>query len=144
MSLAWIHNLPREEVEKLAMELGVPLQGTLDDLRKRLKEKWKVLGTYLPPQSTDKSEVGIHTAGVSDIKVQCGDVHDHVSYFQIKLRGKVTTDLVKNIPVLSDTEPESVFKFLVRAREVYDLNLVTDAEFLSLLFARMAGRLTHL
>jgi hypothetical protein len=66
----------------------------LDDLRKRL-EKWKALETYLLPQSTDKSEVTMHTAGVSHSKVQCSDVHDHVIYSQIKLRGKVATDLVK-------------------------------------------------
>jgi hypothetical protein len=32
MPLAWIHNLPKEEAEKLATELGVPVQGTLDEL----------------------------------------------------------------------------------------------------------------
>jgi hypothetical protein len=80
MPLAWIYNLPKEEAEKLAMELGVPVQGTLGELRRRLKEKWKTLETYLPPQSEDKSEVTMHTAGVSDTKVQGGDVHDHVSY----------------------------------------------------------------
>jgi hypothetical protein len=86
----------------------------------------------------------MHTAEVCDIKVQCSDVHDHVSYSQIKLRGKVATHLVKNTSVFSDTEPESVFKFLVRAREVYDLNLVMDAEFLALLVARTTGRLTQI
>jgi hypothetical protein len=141
MPLAWIHNLPKEEVEKLAMELGVPVQGTLDKLHKRLKEKWKALQTYLPPQSEDKSEVEMHTARVSDTKVQGGDVHDHARYAQLKLKGKVATDLVKNIPVLSDAEPESVFNFVIRVREVYDLNLVMDAEFLALLVARTTGRL---
>jgi hypothetical protein len=144
MPLAWIHNLHREDAEKLARELSVPVQGTLNDLRKSLKEKWKALETYLPPQSADKSQVAMHAAGVSDNKVRCSDVHDHVSYSQIRLRGKVVTDLVKNIPVLSDTEPECVFKFLVRAREIYDLNLVTDAEFLALLVARTTGRLTQI
>jgi hypothetical protein len=55
----------------------------------------------------------------------------------------VTTDLVNNIPVLSDTESESVFNFIIQAREVYDLNLVTDAEFLALFVARATGRLTQ-
>jgi hypothetical protein len=54
MPLAWLHNLPREEAEKLAMELSVPVQGTLDDLRKSLKEKWKALETYRHPQSIDR------------------------------------------------------------------------------------------
>jgi hypothetical protein len=66
-SIAWIHNLPREEAEKLATEMGVSVQGTLDELRKRLKEKWGALENYLPPQSTDKSEVGMDVAGVSDV-----------------------------------------------------------------------------
>jgi hypothetical protein len=132
MPLACIKNLPKEEAEKLAIELGVPVQGTFDEFRKRLKEKWNALETYLPPQSEDTSEVTKHTAG---------DVHDHGSYVKIKLRGKVASDLVKNIPVFSDTESESVFKFLIRAREVYDLGLVTDAEFLTLLVGRTSGRL---
>jgi hypothetical protein len=118
LPVAWIHNLPKEEAEQLATELGVPVQVTLDKLGKRLKEKWKAVETYLPPQSEDKSKVAMHTAKVSDTKVQGGDVHDHVSLVQIKLKGKLTTDLVKDIPVLSDTEPESVFNFVIRLREV--------------------------
>jgi hypothetical protein len=143
MPLAWIYNIPKEEAEKLAMELGVPLQGTLEELGKRLKRKCKAFMTNLPPQSEDKSEVAMHTAVVSDTKVQGCDMHVHVSYAQLKLRRNVATDLVKNIPVFSDTEPESVYNFLIRAREVYDLNLVTDAEILALLDARTTGRLTQ-
>jgi hypothetical protein len=144
MPLAWIHNLPREQAEKLAIELSLSTQGTLDELRKRLKEKWKTLEGYLPPQSTDKSEVATHATSVSDVKSQSCDLSSQVTYLQIKSRGKVATDLVKNIPVLSDTEPESVFKFLIRAREVYELKLVTDAEFLALLVPKTAGRLTQI
>jgi hypothetical protein len=129
MQLAWIHSLPKEEAEKLAMELGVPVQGIMDELRKRLKDKWRIVETYLPPQSKDKSEVAVHTAGSSNTKVQGGDVHDHGSYLQVKLKGKVATDLVKNIPVLSDTEPENVFGFLVRASKIHRLNLVSDEDF---------------
>jgi hypothetical protein len=99
--------------------------------------------TYLPPQSKDKSEVAMHTAGISDTKVQGGDVHDHSSYVQIKLTERVVTDLVKKIPILFDTEPERVFNFLVRASEVHRLNLVTDEEFLALLVARTTGWITQ-
>jgi hypothetical protein len=56
----------------------------------------------------------------------------------------VVNDLVRKIPVLSDTEPESMFRFLVQAKEVYDLNLVTDGEFLALLVTRMSGRLMQI
>jgi hypothetical protein len=65
MPLAWIHALPKEDAEKLAMELGVSVQGTLDELRKRLRDKWRLMETYLPPQSTDKSGVAVHTAASS-------------------------------------------------------------------------------
>jgi hypothetical protein len=78
------------------------------------------------------------------LTLQNSDVHGHVSYSQIKLRGKVVTDLVKNIPVLSDMEPGSVFRFLIRAKEVYDLNLVTDVEFLALMVARTTRRVTQI
>jgi hypothetical protein len=61
MPLAWIHKLSREDAEKLAMGLGAPV-------RKGLKNKWKALETYLPPQSADKSEVAMHTVGVSDTR----------------------------------------------------------------------------
>jgi hypothetical protein len=143
MPLAWIHNLPKEEAEKLAMELGVPVQGTMDELRERLKDKWRIVETYLPPQSKVKSEVAVHTPASTNMKVQGGDVHDHGSYFQLKLKGNVVTGLVKNIPVLSDTEPEAVFGFLVRASEIHRLNLVSDEEFLALLVSRTIGRITQ-
>jgi hypothetical protein len=134
MPLGWIHNLPREEAEKLAVELGVSVHGTLDDLRKKLKEKWKALEQYLPPQSTDKSE-----ARSSDTSSRVSEGLDHVNYSQCKLKGKVFADLVRNVPVLSIAEPERVLKFLVRASEVYDLKLVSDGEFLALLVARSTG-----
>jgi hypothetical protein len=82
MPLAWIHNLPKEEAEMLAMELGFLVQGTMDELRKRLKDKWRIVETYLPPQSKDKSEVAVHTAASSNMKVEGGDVHDHVVIFR--------------------------------------------------------------
>ena len=51
------------------------------------------------------------------------------------------SDLVKNIPMLNSVDPEQVFLFLVRAREVYDLKLVSDEVFLALLVARTSGRI---
>ncbi|PNF19609.1 hypothetical protein B7P43_G16647 [Cryptotermes secundus] len=118
MALAWIHNLPRERAEKLASELGVSVQGTLDELQKRLKEKWRALEVCLPPQITDKFAASTDVAGPSAIKSQ--------------------------VVSLTDTEPERVFRFLVRAKQVYDLKLVTDGEFLALLVARTAGRLMNI
>jgi hypothetical protein len=66
MPLAWINNLRREDAEKLANELNVPTQGILDELRKKLREKWKTLEAYLPPQSSDKSGVTMQAAVASD------------------------------------------------------------------------------
>ncbi|PNF25747.1 hypothetical protein B7P43_G12985 [Cryptotermes secundus] len=140
MPLAWIHNLPREEAEKLASELCVSVQGTLDELRKRLKEKWRALEVCLPPQITDKFAASTDVAGPSAIKSQAGEVHAQSSYAQSKLR---VSELV-SIPILTDTEPERVFRFLVRAKQFYDLKLVTDVEFLALLVARTAGRLMNI
>jgi hypothetical protein len=51
MPLAWIYNLPREDAEKLAIAFGVSVQGTLDELRKKLK-KLRAVEKYLLPQST--------------------------------------------------------------------------------------------
>ncbi|PNF23275.1 hypothetical protein B7P43_G17179 [Cryptotermes secundus] len=144
MPLAWIHNLPRDEAEKFASELGVSVQGTLDELQKRLKEKWRALKVCLPPQITDKFAASTDVAGPSAIKIQAGDVRAQSCYAQSKLRGNVVSELVTSISILTDTEPERVFRFLVRAKQVYDLKLVTDGEFLALLVARTAGKLMNI
>ncbi|PNF20864.1 hypothetical protein B7P43_G11731 [Cryptotermes secundus] len=144
MPLAWIHNLPRDEAKKFASELGVSVQGTLDELRNRLKEKWRALEVCLPPQITDNFAASTDVAGPSAIKSQAGEVHAQSSYAQSKLRGNVFSELMRSIPILTDTEPERVFRFLVRTKQVYDLKLVTDGEFLALLVARTAGRLMNI
>jgi hypothetical protein len=99
MPLGWIHNLPREEAEKLANELGVSTQGTLDELWRKMKDKWRALETCLPPQIADKFGVGMDVAGVSNVKTQNADVHAQISYLQIKLKCSVVIDLVRKIPV---------------------------------------------
>jgi hypothetical protein len=55
MPLAWIHDLPKQQLEGLASQLGLSTDGTLDDLRNRVKEKWTAVELYLPSQSTAKS-----------------------------------------------------------------------------------------
>jgi hypothetical protein len=86
MPIGWIHNLPREEAAKLANELGVSVQSTLDELRRKVKDKWRAAETYLPPQVADKFGAGMDIAGVSNIKIQNADVHTQISYSQIKLK----------------------------------------------------------
>jgi hypothetical protein len=54
MPLAWIHELPKQ-LESLAGQLNLSTEGTLDDLRKRVTEKWTTIEPYLPPHTTAKS-----------------------------------------------------------------------------------------
>jgi hypothetical protein len=79
----------------------------------------------MPPQHTAKTEVVMNTAVPVRSALQAGDVDGHVTYSQVNIKVKVVTDLVKNISMLSDMEPESVLRFLIRAKQVCDLKLVT-------------------
>jgi hypothetical protein len=123
--------LPREEAEKLAVEFGVPVDGTLDDLRKRLKKKWRAVEHLLPPRGVGASEEGMGVAGSST--GSAGGVHAQVNYLQAKLKGNVIMDMIKKLPLLLDNEPGNVFTFLMKAQEIFDLNLVLDVDFLALL-----------
>jgi hypothetical protein len=57
MPLAWTYDLSKQQVEELASYLGLFTDGTLDDLRKRVKEKWIAIEPYLPSQSAAKSSL---------------------------------------------------------------------------------------
>ncbi|PNF43668.1 hypothetical protein B7P43_G15204 [Cryptotermes secundus] len=144
MPSAWIHPLSKQQAERLAIELDVSVDGTLDDLRRKLKEKWNSVEPHLPSQLTAKSELAMDAAAsVGDGTMNAG-IPGQVSYVQAKMRGRVVGDLVRNIPMLSGTDPDSVLHFLIRAQEVYDLNLVGDLEFLALLVGRTSGRITQI
>jgi hypothetical protein len=144
MPTEWIDDLPREEALKMAIELGVPAKGAVQEIRQRLKEKWTNLEQYVPPPSTDESKRGLDVEGSGNVYDVGSDIQGPSKYLQAKLRGKVITDLLGGIPVLRNTEPESVFEFLVRVRQVYDLGLVTDKEFLTHIITRTTGRLTQI
>jgi hypothetical protein len=58
------------------------------------------------------------------------------------VKSKLVSDLIKNVPLLTDTDPENFVKFLIRVSEVYELKLVSDSEFMSLLVRRTSGRVT--
>ncbi|PNF18239.1 hypothetical protein B7P43_G16766 [Cryptotermes secundus] len=144
MPSAWIHSLSKQQAQRLAIELGVSVDGTLDDLPRKLKEKRTSLEPRLPSQLTAKSELAMDAAtSVGNVFLNAG-IPGQVSYVQAKIRGRVVGDLVRNIPVLPGTDPESVLHFLIRAQEVYDLNLVGDLEFLALLVGRTSGRVTQI
>jgi hypothetical protein len=75
MPLSWIHDLPTQQVEELAGQLGLPTDGTLDDLRKRVKEKWSAIEPYLPSQSTAKSVFTTMSASQSRDLVMNWGIH---------------------------------------------------------------------
>lgn len=56
----------------------------------------------------------------------------------------MVADLLGSVPVLRNTDPENVFQFLVCGRQVYDLGLVTDEEFLTHIVTKTTGRLTQI
>jgi hypothetical protein len=55
MPVTWIHDLSKQQVEGLAGQLGLPIDGTLDELRKRVKEKWAFIHPYLSSPTAAKS-----------------------------------------------------------------------------------------
>jgi hypothetical protein len=143
MMSEWIDNLTSEELQKMATELDVSDLATVHELRQRLKDQWRTMEQYLPPRSTDKSAVGLDIATDSKGNEPCSDVQGQMEYLQAKVRGRAVADLLRGLPVLSNTEPESVFEFLVRVRQVYDLGLVSDGEFMAQLM-KTTGRVTRI
>jgi hypothetical protein len=57
MPLTWIHDLPKQQLEELAGQLGLPIDGTLDDLRKCVKQKWTTIQPYFPSPTAAKSSL---------------------------------------------------------------------------------------
>jgi hypothetical protein len=81
----------------------------------------------------DQASSGVGAAGATSSQVS-----------ENKTGGKVFLELVRSIPELKLTDPESVLDFLVRAEEVHKLNLVSEGEFLSCLLSCTLGRVTQL
>jgi hypothetical protein len=56
MPLAWLHDMSKEQLEELASQLGLKADGTLDDLRRRVKENGPPLNpSCLQPSTAAKS-----------------------------------------------------------------------------------------
>jgi hypothetical protein len=106
---------------------------TLDDLRNCVKEKRTNNEAYLSSQSTAKP--GLVTK--SDRQITDSLVHDNSLFSKMKI--KLVTDMIKNIPLLEDTDPEKIFKFFMSVKGAYDLNLVIDFKFITLLVSRTPG-----
>jgi hypothetical protein len=138
MLQSWIHQLTKQQVEELSSQMGLPTNGTLDELRKWVKDKWTAIEVYLPSQSADKLSPSMTSLPQrSDATVYRGN------YFA-KIQIKLVTDLISAIPVLSNTHPEQILEFLIRARHVFELRLISDSEFMALLVSRTSGRITQI
>jgi hypothetical protein len=88
---------------------------------------------HLPSHLTDRSDIP---------SAQLPADHGGSPSGNMKL--KLVTDLTKNVLVVEDADPERVLIFRIRKKEIYDLHLVTDCEFTSLLLSRTSGRITQI
>jgi hypothetical protein len=141
MPQAWIHELSKQQVEDLASQMGLSTNGTLDELRKQVKEKWIAIEGYLPSQ---KSAAKCSLQTTSDSQNSDSIVYRGNCLTKVKL--KLATDLISAIPVQSHTDPEGRLKFLIRARHVFQLRLISNSEFIVLLVStsRTLGRIMQI
>lgn len=139
MPLAWLHAMSKQQLEELASQLGLETGGALDDLRKRVKEKWTAIEPFLP-----SSSMAAKSPLVSKTESPGTELLSQDSSYSCKMKIKLVVDALKNVPFLADTDPENVLKFLMAVKGVYDLHLVTDFELISLLVARTSGRTTSI
>jgi hypothetical protein len=137
MPVTWIHDLSKQHEEELASQLGLTIDGTLDELRKRVKERWTDMEPYLHSQSAAKSSL------VTKPVQQNVDPVVYQGNCLSKIKIKLATDLISGIPVLSGTDPE-ILKFLIRAKQVFELKLISDPELMTVLIKRTSGRITQI
>ena len=138
MPLTWIYNLSKQQLEDLSGQLGLSSDGTLDDLRKRVKDKWTVIEPYLPPHSTAK-----FTQATSPMQSVVDSVTNVVTPLN-KIKVKIVNELIASIPTLSGTDPEQIIQFLIRASEVLELRLLPDSEIMAFLITRTSGRIMQM
>lgn len=138
MPLAWIYQLSKQRLEELAGQMGLPTDGALDDLRKRVRDKWTALQPYLPPPGADKSLQPIEPvqSGLAPAAYQGTP--------SSKIKVKLVNDLIQAIPPLSSTDPEDILTFLIRVNQVVELKLLPNPEFLALLISRTSGRVMQI
>jgi hypothetical protein len=135
MPQAWIYDLTKQQLEELASQLGLSADGALDNLRKRVRDKWTIIEPYLPPINIAKSSQMAKPVqlGVEPVGAQGNSLS--------KVKIKLASDLIVTIPPLSSTDPEQILQFLIWATQVAELKLVTNSEFIAFLISRMVGRI---
>jgi hypothetical protein len=120
--------MSKPQLEELASQLGLKADGALDDLRKSVEEKWTDIEYFLPsPNTAAKSTLVTKT----EFSVTESLSQDKSYGSRMKINWLV--DALKNVPFLEDTNSENILKFLMAVKGVYDLNVVTDLKFISLL-----------
>lgn len=146
MPQTWIHRLTMEQASQVAEQLNVPAGGSLEEIRARIMDKWAEIETILP----SSSEVQVKLEKVTPVSAASSSLVD-TAPIQVnseatvgKMRSRVVCDLVKNVPLLLNTDPEDILKFLIQLKEVHDLKLVCDFEFLSLIAGRTSGRVAQI
>jgi hypothetical protein len=92
---AWINNISKLQLEQLVSQLGLPTDGALDDLRRRVSEKWTAIEACLPSPGLDKFSPNTE----SDHPGTDASVSPRNDASKVRL--KLVTDLVRGIPVLS-------------------------------------------
>jgi hypothetical protein len=131
MTVGWIDDMPKQQLQEQASQLGLPVNGNLNDLRIRVKEMWIAIKGHFSSHLTNRTDFP---------SVQTPAAHDGSPSRKMKL--KLVTEMIKNVPVLEDADPQRVLTFLIRVKEAHNLHLVTSCEFISLLLSRTSGR-TH-
>jgi hypothetical protein len=134
-----------ERALQLAEQLNVPVDGSLEDIKTRLMDNWAGIETILPSQTGAQVKLEHVTPSVAPVS-QASNVsaQDTSNVTVAKMRGRVVSDLIKNIPLLIDTDPENILKFLIQLKGVHDLKLVSDFEILSLTVGRTSGRVAQI
>jgi hypothetical protein len=105
MPLAWIHELSKQQLESLAGQLNLSTEGTLDELRKRVREKWTTIEPYLPPYTSAKSFQTMKP--IQSVT----EPTTHVDTSVNKIKFKLASDLIAAIPPLIDMNTESILNF---------------------------------
>jgi hypothetical protein len=85
--------MSKQNAEELASQLGLSADGTLDDLRTRVKQKCTTIEAYVPSQSTATKSSQV-TKSDSQITESMVCDSSHLSKMKIKL----LTAMMKNIP----------------------------------------------
>jgi hypothetical protein len=118
MPLAWIHELSKQQLESLAGQLNLSTEETVDDLRKRVKDKWTTIEPYLPPHTSAKSlQTMKPIQSTTDPTIR---VDTSVNNVKIKL----TSDLIAFIPPIIDMNPKNILKFLIQVNHLFELIFV--------------------